>query len=76
VLLFRLNNSTKAASMTFKESFDLMGRDESFRATVYAMNTLLIKKGVYTIDEFEQVFCEHALNFRRSFSTNPAAADA
>ena len=39
--------------MTFEESYKLMGRDESFRATVYAMNTLLIKKGFYTSKEFE-----------------------
>jgi hypothetical protein len=62
--------------MTFKESFELMGRDESFRATVYAMNTLLIKKGVYTSDEFEKLFCEHAINYNRSFSANRAATDA
>jgi hypothetical protein len=47
--------------MTFEESYKLMGLDESFRATVYAMNTLLIQKGVYTSKEFEQLFCEHAI---------------
>ena len=60
--------------MTFKEAFELMGRDEAFRATVYAMNTLLIKKGVYTTAEFEQLFCEHAINFKRSFSARTASA--
>ena len=53
--------------MTFKEALNLMGEDESFRATVYAMNTLLIKKGVYKSSEFEQLVCEHAVNFKRSF---------
>jgi hypothetical protein len=53
--------------MTFKEAFQLMGKDEAFRATVYAMNTLLIEKGVYTAEEFEKLFCEHAVNFKRSF---------
>jgi hypothetical protein len=53
--------------MTFKEAFELMGKDEAFRATVYAMNTLLIAKGVYAADEFENLFCEHAVNFQRSF---------
>lgn len=47
-----------------------MGRDQVFRATVYAMNTLLIKKGVYTSEEFEQLFCEHLVNFKRSFGQN------
>ena len=54
--------------MTFKEALEIMGKDESFRATIYAMNTLLIKKGVYTSAEFEELFCEHAINFRRGFS--------
>jgi hypothetical protein len=54
--------------MTFKEALGLMGRDEAFKATVYAMNTLLIQKGVYTSEEFEQLFCEHALNFKKAFS--------
>jgi hypothetical protein len=59
--------------MTFKEAFQLMGKDEAFRATVYAMNTLLIQKGVYTAEEFEKLFCEHGVNFKRSFcGTNEA----
>ncbi len=53
--------------MTFKEALELMGENESFRATIYAMNTLLIKKGVYTAKEFEQLVCEHATNFQRGF---------
>jgi hypothetical protein len=53
--------------MTFKEALNLMGEDESFRATVYAMNTLLIKKGVYKSAEFEQLVCEHAINHQRGF---------
>jgi hypothetical protein len=53
--------------MTFKEALNLMGEDESFRATVYAMNTLLIKKGVYKSAEFEQLVCEHAINYQRHF---------
>lgn len=53
--------------MTFLEALDLMGENESFRATVYAMNTLLIKKGVYTSAEFDALFIEHATNFKNSF---------
>ena len=33
-------------------------RNESFRATVYAMNTLLIHKGIYTHNEFQDLFVE------------------
>lgn len=53
--------------MTFDEAFDLMGQDETFRATVYAMNTLLIGKGVYTAEEFQALFIEHAINFKNGF---------
>lgn len=60
--------------MTFKDAFELLGKDESFRATIYAMNTLLIKKGVYTSEEFEQLFCEHAINFQRGFRGAKAKA--
>ena len=62
--------------MKFNEAFKLMGRDEPFRATVYAMKTLLIKKGIYTSKEFEQLFCEQAINFKRGFSANTSSADA
>jgi len=51
--------------MTFEEAFELMGRDEAFRATVYAMNTLLTDKGIYSAEEFQALFIEHAINFRR-----------
>lgn len=48
--------------MTFDEALEVLDRDERFKATVYAMNTLLQLKGVYTAEEFEFYFCEHARN--------------
>jgi hypothetical protein len=54
--------------MSFEEAFELMGRDEAFRATVYAMNTLLTDKGIYTAEEFQALFIEHAINFKKRFS--------
>jgi len=36
----------------------MASRDEGFKATVYAMNTLLIHKGVYTQEEFQALFIE------------------
>lgn len=33
-------------------------RDERFMATVYAMNSLLIHKQIYTQEEFEALFVE------------------
>jgi hypothetical protein len=69
--------------MTFKDALNSMGEDESFRATVYAMNTLLIKKGVYKSSEFEQLVCEYAINSQCGFrgakskaETSRAAAQA
>lgn len=51
--------------MTFEEAIDGMDRDERFRATVYAMNTLLTDKGIYTAEEFQALFIEHGINFKR-----------
>ncbi len=44
--------------MTYEEASRKASRDEDFMATVYAMNTLLIHKGVYTKAEFRQLFVE------------------
>lgn len=44
--------------MSFEEAISWASRDERFQATVYAMNTLLISKGVYTQREFEALFVE------------------
>jgi hypothetical protein len=44
--------------MSFEEALAVASRDESFKATVYAMNTLLIHKGVYTQEELQGLFVE------------------
>jgi hypothetical protein len=44
--------------MSFDEAIEVASRDESFKASVYAMNTLLIQKGVYTQAEFQVFFVE------------------
>lgn len=44
--------------MSFEEALAMASRDEGFKATVYAMNTLLIHKGIYTQDEFQALFVE------------------
>lgn len=46
--------------MSFEKALDLLSREERFKATIYAMNTLLIHKGIYTQEEFEQLFVEWA----------------
>jgi hypothetical protein len=51
---------TRAPNMpvSYEDALALVSRDDRFRATVYAMNTLLIHKGVYSGDEFERLFVE------------------
>ena len=44
--------------MSFEEALEVASRDERFKATIYAMNTLLIRKGIYTQQEFEALFVE------------------
>ena len=44
----------------FNEAIELLERDERFKATISAMNTLLIQKGIYTQEEFEAYFCQWA----------------
>ena len=44
--------------MSYEEAMRLASRDEAFSATVYAMNTLLIDRGIYTQKEFQALFVE------------------
>ena len=60
--------------MSFEEALAHASRDDSFRATVYAMNTLLIHKGVYTQEEFQQLFIEWVTKEqRRAKALSPRA---
>ena len=47
--------------MLFEEALDILSRDDRFKATIYAMNTLLIHKGIYTQQEFQRLFIEWAI---------------
>lgn len=44
--------------MSYEEAIEKASRDEAFMATVYAMNTLLIHKGIYTAQEYRHLFTE------------------
>ena len=46
--------------MSYEQALDLLTRDDRLRATVYAMNTLLIDEGIYTQEEFQKLFIEWA----------------
>lgn len=54
--------------MSFEKALDILTRDERFHATIYAMNSLLISKGVYTREEFETLFKEWAAKETRKKS--------
>ena len=44
----------------FDEAMERLSREQRFRATVYAMNTLLVQKGIYSPEEFEYQFRQFA----------------
>jgi len=46
--------------ISFDEAMGRLSREERFRATVYAMNTLLVQKGIYSPEEFEFQFRQFA----------------
>lgn len=54
--------------MSYEQAMDLLTRDDRFKATVHAMNTLLISKGFYTQDEFQKFFVEWAMKERSKAS--------
>ena len=51
--------------MSYEKALDLLSRDDRFKATVYAMNTLLIDKGIYSQEEFQKLVIEWALKQQR-----------
>jgi hypothetical protein len=63
-------------TMSFEEALALASRDEGFKATVYAMNTLLIHKGIYTQDEFRTLFVEWVEKEQRRKAHEPQRAEA
>lgn len=44
----------------YEEAVEQLSSDEALRATVYAMNTLLIQKGFYSEEEFRFQFRQSA----------------
>jgi hypothetical protein len=46
--------------ISYEEAMDKLSREDRFRATVYAMNTLLVQKGIYSPEEFEFQFRQFA----------------
>ena len=46
--------------ISFEDAVEMLSRDDRFKATVYAMNTLLVQKGIYSPNEFEFQFRQWA----------------
>jgi len=59
--------------MSFDQVIEMASREERFMATVYAMNTLLIHKGIYTQREFEVLFMEWMRKENRKRAARPEA---
>jgi len=51
--------------MSYEKALNSLTRDSRFKATVYAMDTLLIDKGIYTQKEFQKLFVKWALKEQR-----------
>ncbi|MDR3749448.1 MAG: hypothetical protein P4M04_15100 [Acidobacteriota bacterium] len=51
--------------ISFEEAMNELSRDERFKATVYAMNTLLVEKGIYSPEEFEFHFRQWAQKLKK-----------
>jgi hypothetical protein len=54
---------------SFQEALETLSRDERFKATVYAMNSLMIQKGVYAREQFERMSKEWAEKERAKTDT-------
>jgi hypothetical protein len=49
-----------SSELSFEQALDALSREERFMATVSAMSSLLIKKGIYSTAEFQEMFVEWA----------------
>jgi hypothetical protein len=72
----RICSFRRTTDMSFEEALAMASRDEGFKATVYAMNTLLIHKGVYTQEEFQELFVEWVQKEQKSKAPEPRRTDA
>jgi hypothetical protein len=58
------------------EAMERMSRDDRFRATIYAVNTLLVQKGIYSPEEFEFQFCQFAQRHESAEASGRANVEA
>jgi hypothetical protein len=76
VRICSLRAEENTTDMSFEEALAMASRDEGFKATVYAINTLLIHKGVYTQEEFQALFVEWVQNEQKRKAPESRHADA
>ena len=62
--------------MSYEEASKIANRDESFMATVYAMNTLLIQKGFYSQEEFRALFAQWVEKERKKEKASDTTSQA
>jgi hypothetical protein len=48
------------SELSFEDALAALSREERFMGTVSAMNSLLVKKGIYSTAEFQEIFVEWA----------------
>jgi hypothetical protein len=60
--------------VSYEDALKNLSRDDRFKATIYAMNSLLIYKGIYTQQEFQKLFIEWTEKEQPNRSS-PAAAE-
>jgi hypothetical protein len=48
------------SELSFEDALEALSREECFMGTVSAMNSLLVKKGIYSTTEFQETFVEWA----------------
>ena len=48
-------------TMPYEKTLNFLSGEGRFKATIYAMNTLLIYKEIYTQEEFQELFVAWAL---------------
>ena len=59
------NSGRDKPVISFKRAMKTLSRDDRFHATAYAMNTILVQKGIYSLKEFELHFRQFAQKQRR-----------
>jgi len=48
------------SELSFEDALEALSREERFMGTVSAINSLLVKKGIYSTTEFQEIFIEWA----------------